>query len=220
MEEEKETTETTEETQGNESEMTQETNTVIEDGDNTNVEVTNTEPEEQTVEEPVVTEPTVHEDEHKFTQADIDNAVKKALAKKLPPKKEMDEFKAWKEAQKTEQEKAAEREQHYLKIEQENEALKNENAVIKAGVRAEDVDYVLFKVGKMEGDDFEDNLKSFLETNSKFTAPKTKTVEGAKHETKQKETITKAELQNMSYKEKMEFYDKNPEAYENAMRGK
>ena len=222
MGEETKDIDTTEETQGAESEVIQET--TVENGESEReetVEVVEAEQPKQP-KEPEQTEieqPKEHEDERKFTQADIDKAVSKALAKKLPPKKEMDEFKAWKDAQKTEQEKAAERERHYLEIEKANEALKHENAVIKAGVHADDVDYVLFKVEKMEGDDFEDNLKKYLSKNEKFTAPKTKTVEGAKHETKQKETITKAELLKMSYKDRLEFYEKNPSAYESAMRG-
>ena len=219
MEDESNNIENTEETQGTEQETVQ-NDTVEQGGENENVEVNNPAQEEQ----PTVTEPKEQENneqaDRKFTQADIDKAVKSALAKKLPPKKEMDEFKAWKDAQKTEQEKAQEREKHYLQVEKENETLKHENLIIKSGVRAEDVDYVLFKVEKMDGDDFEDNLKAFLSaSNDKYTAPKTKTVEGLKHETKQKETITKADLEKMTFKEKLDFYEKNPEAYEKAMRG-
>lgn len=225
MEEENKDIELTDENQG-EPEQVQEN--TVDNGEKDHEEVAElNEPEQNNVperkeSESIETEPEKHnepEEERKFTQEDVDKAVKKALAKRLPPKEEMDEFKAWKDSKKTEQEKAAEREKHYLEIEQANVALKHENAVIKAGVRAEDVDYVLFKVEKMDGDDFEDNLKEFLKKNDKFTAPKTKVVEGIKHEPKQKETITKADLNKMSYREKIEFYEKNPGAYESAMRG-
>jgi hypothetical protein len=48
-------------------------------------------------------------------------------------------------------------------------------------VNIDDVDYVLFKVGKMDGD-FEANLQAFLAENEKFSTPKTTKVEGATHE--------------------------------------
>ena len=160
------------------------------------------------------------DEEKKFTQADIDNAVNKALARKLPPKKEMEKFRNWKKSQQTEQEKAQERERHYLDVEKENESLKHENLVIKAGVRdPEDINYVLYRVEKMEGD-FEDNLENFLKTNEKYKAPETKRVEGADHKPKSKETITRKELNAMSYKERAEYKKNNPEAYMSAMKGK
>ena len=40
--------------------------------------------------------------------------------------------------------------------------------MLKAGVKdVEDVDYILFKVGKMDGD-FEENLAKFLKDNPKY----------------------------------------------------
>lgn len=93
--------------------------------------------------------------------------VDKALAKKLPPKEELDAFKKWKESQKTETEKQAEIQKQLTQREQEATNLKNENLVLKKGVNVDDVDYVLFKVSKMEGD-FEENLDGFLKENDKF----------------------------------------------------
>ena len=164
------------------------------------------------------TEPENKNDERKFTQDDVNKAVSKALAKKLPPKEEMDEFRAWKKSQQTEQERQQEREKHYADVEKENAYLKQENAVIKAGVNAGDVDYVLFKVGRMEGD-FDENLEIFLKENEKYKAPETKRVEGAEHKPKSKETITKKQLNAMSYKERTEYKRNNPEAYRSAMKG-
>ena len=63
----------------------------------------------------------------------------------------------------------------------EAETLRRENAVMKAGVNTDDADYVLFKVGKMEGD-FGDNLKKFLEENPKYKTEPTKKVPDGKHE--------------------------------------
>ena len=46
--------------------------------------------------------------------------------------------------------------------------MQKENAVLKAGVKdADDIDYVLFKVSKMEGE-FEENLAKFLNDNPKY----------------------------------------------------
>lgn len=102
-----------------------------------------------------------------ISKDDAQKMVDKALAKKLPPKEELDAFKKWKESQKTETEKQAEIQKQLTQKEQETLNLKNENAVLKKGVNADDVDYVLFKVSKIEGD-FEENLDNFLKENDKF----------------------------------------------------
>lgn len=105
-----------------------------------------------------------------FTQEELDNIVKERLArveKKIPSKDELAKFNEWKESQKTEAEKQAEvlKEIEQYKLEKENIA--KENTLLKQGVKQEDLDYVVFKVSKMEGE-FEDNLKLFLQENPKF----------------------------------------------------
>ncbi len=60
--------------------------------------------------------------------------------------------------------------------------------MIKAGVNTDDVDYVLFKVGKMEGD-FSANLKKFLEDNRKYTAEPTKKVPDSRHDPSRSEDM-------------------------------
>lgn len=121
--------------------------------------------------------------EKTFTQAELDRIVGERLAReraKAPSEDELKGYRDWKASQQTEAEKAAARETEMARIKNEAEALRRENAVIRAGVSAGDADYVMFKVGKMEGD-FEANLKTFLESDKRFSEPKTKTVPGTEH---------------------------------------
>lgn len=105
-----------------------------------------------------------------FTQEELNTIVETRLAKAkkdMPSKEELKKYYEWKEAQKTEQEKMAEKETEYQKALAEKEQIINENKILKSGVNAEDTDYVLFKVTKMEGN-FEENLSKFLKDNPKF----------------------------------------------------
>lgn len=88
--------------------------------------------------------------------------------KGMPTKEELKAFKDWQETQKTAEQKQAEKETEYQKTLSEKESLVQENLVLKAGVNIDDVDYVVFKVSKKDGD-FEENLKQFLEENPKYT---------------------------------------------------
>ena len=117
------------------------------------------------------TEPTAEQESEKtFTQSEFKEALKNEVARKtknLPTKEELKEFNDWKESKKTETEKQQEREKEYNDTKSENTSLKQENKVLRKGVSDEDVDYVVFKVSKMEGD-FEDNLEEFLKQNPKY----------------------------------------------------
>jgi hypothetical protein len=127
--------------------------------------------------------PTVEKLEKTFTQAELDKVIADRLAReraKMPPQDKLKAFEEWQKSQQTEAEKAAEREKEYQAAAARNTELQRELAVIKAGVKAEDAEYVLFKVGKMEGE-FADNLKAFLAENTKYTEPETTTVDGMKH---------------------------------------
>ena len=122
--------------------------------------------------------------EKTFTQAELDKVIADRLAReraKMPAADKLKAFEEWQKTQQSEAEKAAEREKELAKLQSEAENLKRENAVIKAGVNIEDVDYVLFKVGKMEGE-FEKNLKTYLEENKKYTEPKTVQMQGTQHD--------------------------------------
>jgi|GEM_PF-1564686 len=123
------------------------------------------------------------EPEKTFTQAELDRIVSERLARERKNQPEADELKAyreWKKSQQTEAEKAAEREKALQAAEAKAVNLEREKAIILAGVKGGDVDYVMFKVGKLEGD-FEKNLSAFLTENSKFTEPETVIVDGVKH---------------------------------------
>ncbi len=95
------------------------------------------------------------------------------LAKKMkgmPSKEELKAFKDWQESQKTVEQKA-EKETEYQNALSKNTSLMQENAVLRKGVNADDVDYVVFKVSKMEGE-FEENLDKFLKDNPKYLGEK------------------------------------------------
>ena len=108
-----------------------------------------------------------------FTQKELDEIVQSRLAKeskKYPSKEELNEFKKWKESQKTETEKNAEKEAEYQKAIQKNLDYEKKFAVLNAGVKAgEDAAFVQFRVSQMEGD-FNDNLATYLKDNPKFLA--------------------------------------------------
>ena len=88
--------------------------------------------------------------------------------KGMPSKEELKAFKDWQESQKTAEQKQAEKDAEYKEKDTKISELEKENAVLKAGVTdVDDVDYILFKVGKMEGE-FEENLAKFLKDNPKY----------------------------------------------------
>ena len=108
--------------------------------------------------------------EKTFTQEELNKIVQERLdkeKKKMPSKEDMKAFKEWKESQKTEAEKQAEKDAEYQRTLNELNTLKQTNAVLEAGVNKDDADYVLFKVSKMEGE-FEENLAKFLKDNPKY----------------------------------------------------
>ena len=110
--------------------------------------------------------------EKKFTQDELNSYLKKEkdkLLKDMPSKEELKAYKDWKEAQKTAEQKQAEKETEYQNTLTNNKALDQENKALRAGVNVDDLDYVIFKVSKMEGE-FSDNLDSFLKDNPKYLA--------------------------------------------------
>ena len=108
--------------------------------------------------------------EKTFSQDEVNEMIKERLKRersKLPSKEDLQAFNTWRESQKTAEEKQAEKEAEYQRISSENTELKNENEVFKAGVKKDDVEFVAFKVSKMEGD-FKENLDKFLKENPKY----------------------------------------------------
>ncbi len=108
-------------------------------------------------------------EEKTFTQEEVNAMVLKATEKVNKKYKDIDleAYKKWQDDQKTETEKQSEFNQKLTDTTNENITLKQENLVLKSGVNADDVDYVVFKVSKMDGE-FEDNLKEFLKENPKY----------------------------------------------------
>ena len=109
--------------------------------------------------------------EKTFTQDEVNAIVKERLAKAqkgIPSKDELAKYNEWKESQKTQQDKYDE----LVKKDNENLStisnLQKENLVLKAGIMdADEIEFICYKVGKMEGD-FEENLKDYLADNPKF----------------------------------------------------
>ena len=122
---------------------------------------------EETVTESV--EKAEKKEEKTFTQEEVNAMLKKENAK-MSKKYEgidLDAYKEWKENQKTAEQKQAEKETEYQKTLTKNAELESENKAFKAGVNKDDVDYVVFKVSKMDGD-FEDNEEKLLAPDGKI----------------------------------------------------
>lgn len=128
--------------------------------------------------------------------------------KGMPSKEELKAFKEWQEKQKTAEQKQAEKETEYQKTLSEKKSLAQENLVLKAGVNIDDVDYVVFKVSKKEGD-FEENLKEFLEENPKYIKKQDQEEEEQKATGTQVKTINSSETGVMAI-----LKAKHPELYE------
>lgn len=126
----------------------------------------------------------VQEPEKKYTQADIDSAVQKRLAReKGKAEKEFknsDDYKAfseWKESQKTEQEKYTELETGYNDLMAQNQDLhsqlqsyKNKDTLRGKGVKDDFVGFVGYEVQKLvsEDKDFDTALGEYLEKNPQY----------------------------------------------------
>lgn len=112
------------------------------------------------------------EEEKTLTQKEVDEIVKERLErekKKLPSKEELAKYNEWKESQKTEAEKQNEAMKELETLKQEKINTERENILLKKGINVDDVDYVIYKVSKLEGD-FADNLEQFLKDNPKYLA--------------------------------------------------
>lgn len=107
--------------------------------------------------------------EKTYTQAEY-NALDKRLKEKYEKKYagiDIAKYKAWEESQKSDAEKAAEKEKENQKKLEDGENAIKENKVFKAGVDKDQAEFVAFKVSKMDGD-FDENLAKFLKENPKY----------------------------------------------------
>lgn len=112
--------------------------------------------------------------EKTFTQDEVNELIESRLArakKQMPSREELEEFKNWKNSQKTETERLAQKEKEFHDLMSERETIKRENIVLRSGVIQDDADYVLFRVSKLDGD-FEENLKLFLTDNPRYLTAK------------------------------------------------
>ena len=105
-----------------------------------------------------------------FTQEEVNTMLKKEKQKAEKKFEGVDiaKYKEWVESQKTAEQKQAEKDAEYAQKDTTISELQKENAVLKAGVKEEDdIEFVLWKVSKMEGE-FEENLAKFLKDNPKY----------------------------------------------------
>ena len=115
--------------------------------------------------------------EKTFTQAEVDSAVGKAIArikKGIPGEEELTAFRAWKESQQTGKEKwdtlTKERDESRASLAEARakvEQFEREKFLLGKGVPAEDVDYYAFKIGKQVTDtvDFQKAAEIYLKDN-------------------------------------------------------
>lgn len=121
-----------------------------------------------------ITEPTVETQEKTFTQADVDVLISKRLErerKKYPTDEEMTAFRTWQNDQQTDKDAIAtltgERDTartELSKAQAQLEQYEHEKLLTAKGVPADDLDYYVFKIGKLVSDrkTFEQAAEEFL----------------------------------------------------------
>lgn len=115
-----------------------------------------------------VQKPEEKKEEKLLTQAQFDEAIKARL-KGMPTKEELKEYNEYKQSLKTKEEKDKETIEDLTKTKNENLTMKQQLAIIKKGIVDDDtVEFIQFKIGKLEGD-FSENLEKFLTDNPKYT---------------------------------------------------
>ena len=135
--------------------------------------VTQTETVENKTE--VAGEQPVEKTEKTYTQEEV-NALDKKLKEKYEKKYagiDLKKYKEWEDSQKTEAEKQTERAQEFAKLQAEKDSLEQLTKIYDAGVTGKDnVEFIQFKVSKMEGD-FDENLKTYLDEHPKYLQKET-----------------------------------------------
>ena len=131
----------------------------------------------ETTTENVDTQTTEQNEVKTFTQEEVNTMIQERLAKekkKMPSQDELKAYNDWKESQKTEAEKQQEQLDRINTIEMENASLKQINTILGKGITDKDeVEFIQFKVSRMEGD-FNENLDSYLKEHpKKEETPKT-----------------------------------------------
>lgn len=124
------------------------------------------------------TETTATEPEKTFTQAEVDALIQRRLErerKKYPTDEDLTAFKTWKDSQQTDQDRlnalTGERDAAKTALATANaelEQLKREKYLSGKGVATNDLDYYVFKIGKLVTDSktFEQAAEDFLKDNA------------------------------------------------------
>jgi len=104
-----------------------------------------------------------------FTQEEVNSLIKKEKDKisKKYEGVDIEEYKKWKDSQKTDAEKQQEIANELSKKELELASTKHLIAILGKGIKSEDADYVQFKIEHQDGD-FNENLEQFLKDNPKY----------------------------------------------------
>lgn len=121
----------------------------------------------------------VQKNEAKFTQAEFEKALKDEVARKtrgIPSKEELKAFEAWKEAQKTAEDKQKEDAVKMQNLQVENDSKTQIIDIMKKGVDYDTAEFIQFKLSKMEGD-FSDNLENYFNNNPVTSKKEEKKVE-------------------------------------------
>lgn len=114
-----------------------------------------------------------------YTQADTDSLIASSKAtwrkKELPPKEELEAFRAWQAEQRAKEPVNSEAEtarKELAAAQAELTAYKNREAAIKAGIDVKYADFVTYEVSKLVNDetDFDVALQQFVKTNEQFKA--------------------------------------------------
>ena len=124
--------------------------------------------------ENVETQATEETEVKTFTQDEVNSIVQERLdkfKKKMPSKEELDAYNNWKESQKTESEKALEKDKRIEELETELLKAKNENILASSNVNPEFKDFVFSEVSQLEGE-FKDNLDSYLDSHKQYLIKK------------------------------------------------
>lgn len=123
------------------------------------------------------TETTANEPEKTFTQADVDTLIQKRLdreRKKYPTEEELSAFRSWKETQQTDRDTittlTSERDTARSDLADAKarlEQYEREKFLASKGVPTDDLDYFVFKIGKLVTDkkSFESAAEEFLKDN-------------------------------------------------------
>lgn len=111
-----------------------------------------------------------NEETKTFTQDEVNDIVEKRLAKekkKMPSDKEMEEFKTWKASQKTEEEKAREKDERIAALEKQIADGEHMESIRNADVDKSFQKFVLSEVSSKDGD-FDKNLQDYLKENPQY----------------------------------------------------